>query len=495
MSKPFIALYKAYRGGEWFGESLRSVARNTDGAVVVLSNGAWVDSVSLPENCSEPLAEFQKCYPDYPVSIWKASCAGSSEQYDVGLAAVVERFGPEAAVLVVDTDEIWTDDMLAALRSEVEQHPEIHYFRSAIYTYLRSPLYRVWPQEKPNTCVALQHAQPQPTHNRFAVQSRETLYLPDIAFHHFSYVRLSEDDLRCKFVTTSSQESRASDESWWNDVWPYLPDGTNLHMTPGSESCWGEIQPIVPDMLPPWLIGRPAISQMAEIEDARWRDWLRRTPPKDALIPVPTDKDATKYSEHLMRYIHADSHPRSVVGERMKTTYLESLWLAYWASMVPNSGRIMEIGCGSGGSTAVLAMASDSSVAIQTVDPFEPYNEQTHAGTVRGVREGNEAEFWDTARYYGYDDRIDHLKKSSIHMPAVDSAAYDLIFVDGNHTEEFVRHDLALSWGRLKPGGILIAHDYTTRFPGVIQAVDEMETTCNFRTPGGTSLAYARKTL
>ena len=94
--------------------------------------------------------------------------------------------------------------------------------------------------------------------------------------------------------------------------------------------------------------------------------------------------------------------------------------------------------------------------------------------------------------HYRVNDRVRLIKR-----PSEESAehlapgGYDLVFVDGNHTYQNVRDDLRLMWPRVKPGGMLVGHDYTTRFPGVIQAVDESPV--DFRVAAGTSMFYARK--
>jgi len=111
-----------------------------------------------------------------------------------------------------------------------------------------------------------------------------------------------------------------------------------------------------------------------------------------------------------------------------------------------------------------------------------------------GVHEGDESLFRDTARRFGYADRIEHVSLSSTDpkLPSL-LGEYDLIFVDGNHSAAFVKNDLALTWPRVKPGGLLVGHDWTQRFPGVVKEADAMNGECNFRIPAGTSLFYARK--
>jgi SAM-dependent methyltransferase len=48
----------------------------------------------------------------------------------------------------------------------------------------------------------------------------------------------------------------------------------------------------------------------------------------------------------------------------------------------------------------------------------------------------------------------------------------DFIHVDGGHTYQDAKEDIALWWRILRPGGIMIGDDYTY-WPGVKQAVDE----------------------
>jgi len=49
----------------------------------------------------------------------------------------------------------------------------------------------------------------------------------------------------------------------------------------------------------------------------------------------------------------------------------------------------------------------------------------------------------------------------------------DFIYIDGNHTYSYVKHDIENSYALVKEGGWIGGHDYSQHSTGVIQAVDE----------------------
>jgi Methyltransferase domain len=59
---------------------------------------------------------------------------------------------------------------------------------------------------------------------------------------------------------------------------------------------------------------------------------------------------------------------------------------------------------------------------------------------------------------------------------AAGEASFGLIFVDGDHQAEAVRHDVGWALRLLAPGGVLACHDYGEDCccPGVRQALDEL---------------------
>jgi len=494
--RKLIALYKAFSGGEWFRASLESIRGHVDGIVVAVSVRAWNPAVTAAGDCIGPLTGFQETYPDVDVRVVHGAWTDQADQYQAGLKTIREAFGPGSMVLVIDTDEVWEPGMLAALRANMERAPrEVHYFQCGIRTYLRSPLYQVWPHEPAHVVVGLRNAGEQPANGRFRVDFTvdNVVSLDRVHFHHFSYVRADDAALHAKFANTSGQEETASDPGWWDRVWDELPGGRNLHMTRGHESAWDRIRPVTPAALPPDARRAPVAILAGLAEADRWRDRVRHQLPSVALVPVPTEHDALLYMDELNVLTRRVLLGASVLIDRLKCAVYESLWLAWWARA---ADMIVEIGSGSGGSMAAMALGSHLSARLVAIDPFTPYDETTHAGTARGVTEGDEAAFWRTADVFGYRYLLSHIQKRS--ADAADEFAdevADLVLVDGNHTYEIALDDIRSYWPVVEPGGRMVVHDYTTRFPGVIRAVDEWEAETNvpvYVVPG-TSLAYMEK--
>jgi SAM-dependent methyltransferase len=69
-----------------------------------------------------------------------------------------------------------------------------------------------------------------------------------------------------------------------------------------------------------------------------------------------------------------------------------------------------------------------------------------------------------------------HRETSAIAGADFPDQFFDWVYIDGNHSYEFVRHDLELYWRKLKPGGYIVCDDYHHAGfweDGVTRAVDE----------------------
>lgn len=83
-------------------------------------------------------------------------------------------------------------------------------------------------------------------------------------------------------------------------------------------------------------------------------------------------------------------------------------------------------------------------------------------------------------RYGLYDRVVTHIGRFETVLPALCEGYFDMVFLDGFHTYEAVKTDLHRALKVLRPGGVLVFHDYGVvasshggdKF-GVTEAVDE----------------------
>lgn len=143
-------------------------------------------------------------------------------------------------------------------------------------------------------------------------------------------------------------------------------------------------------------------------------------------------------------------------------------WFSFpnlYASMVkklPNGSRLVEVGSYHGCSFSYLVIEAINAgkkfdiVAVDAcpwpdVEPTFNKNMESLKGNFRTLFGGDSF------------DRAKDFEDESI----------DFIFIDANHTYEFVKKDIAAYLPKMKKGGIMAGHDYNMSHPGVIQAVNE----------------------
>lgn len=65
----------------------------------------------------------------------------------------------------------------------------------------------------------------------------------------------------------------------------------------------------------------------------------------------------------------------------------------------------------------------------------------------------------------------------------------DICFIDGSHAYDYVRNDSARAFEMVRPGGLIVWHDYSS-WPGVTEALDELHRTV----PAFASLSWIEET-
>jgi hypothetical protein len=100
------------------------------------------------------------------------------------------------------------------------------------------------------------------------------------------------------------------------------------------------------------------------------------------------------------------------------------------------------------------------------IDPYTPFSEE-------GIpRNHGDCKEWAFHRLRNYPQVKWILKTSAEAAPEIRDSL-DFVYVDGNHTYEYVKDDIEAYYPKVKPHGVIGGHDYTRNNPGVLRAVDE----------------------
>jgi len=123
-----------------------------------------------------------------------------------------------------------------------------------------------------------------------------------------------------------------------------------------------------------------------------------------------------------------------------------------------------------------------SKIILKKIQPFLFYMIDPWSGQINsGDKNGNNIEFINGEQYY-FDKIIPEflfipntkiLRDYSSIIANFPDNYLDWIYIDGNHDYDNVKNDLKYSFPKIKNGGYIMGHDYTSLFPGVIQAVNE----------------------
>jgi predicted O-methyltransferase YrrM len=119
--------------------------------------------------------------------------------------------------------------------------------------------------------------------------------------------------------------------------------------------------------------------------------------------------------------------------------------------------RVLEIGTHIGSSTVMLASALDGTDAtITTVDISDVNDPQVRPWEQVGMAHS-------PAELVAGLAPVEFVVSDSVEYLTKNDGAYDLIFLDGDHTAPTVYRELRLALSKLSAGGMVLIHDY---FPG-----------------------------
>ncbi len=157
-----------------------------------------------------------------------------------------------------------------------------------------------------------------------------------------------------------------------------------------------------------------------------------------------------------------------------------------------NPSVVFEFGTFNGRTTLNLAANTSAETKIYTLDLADPATAQLATSQDDGdyhLRDGSGSHFRDSE----FRGKIEQLWSDSARFDESRfHAQVDLVFVDGAHSIDYVRSDTTKALAMLKPGGVILWHDYCSWYPGVFEHLHELLPRYSIKHIEGTHLAVLR---
>lgn len=143
------------------------------------------------------------------------------------------------------------------------------------------------------------------------------------------------------------------------------------------------------------------------------------------------------------------------------------IWMEseYYIPIVPLTG--IEIGVNDG-KNAKNILESINIKRLYLIDPYVPYNED---GKIMDYTNIEKIMRKTLAPYRKFIKFIKYTSENA--ASKIPDNSVDFVYIDGNHSYEYVKKDLELYYPKLKSKGIMGGHDFTPETLGVVKAVTE----------------------
>ena len=148
------------------------------------------------------------------------------------------------------------------------------------------------------------------------------------------------------------------------------------------------------------------------------------------------------------------------------------IMLLHCIAMQHPGARLLEIGAYKGRSISAFC-TGDNNLRIVCVDTFKSHHQND-------TKEDTQFAFLENLTFFNHPERVFPLRCSSEQASEIlKDEAFDLIFVDGDHSADGVRSDIVNYFPKLRRGGLMFGHDYPHPedseggFNGLYQSVNQ----------------------
>lgn len=131
---------------------------------------------------------------------------------------------------------------------------------------------------------------------------------------------------------------------------------------------------------------------------------------------------------------------------------------------MPKGSVCAEIGVWKG-DFSELILTTTSPKRLHLIDPWEfqgEFSERMYGGSVAKSQRDMDLIYGDVEkRFSKHNNIIFNIGKSEQVLHGFPDAYFDWVYIDGNHSYDYVMKDLELCFKKVKPGGIIAGDDYT----------------------------------
>lgn len=243
-----VALCKTFAGEEWIEAMTKSIYPFIEKIVFVNSELSW--NGRKGNTCKSEIKKMQASNIGDKIISLDFDTINQAEQCNAGFDYVKENYSCDI-IMFVDTDEVWDNANLQHAIRFIENKNGQEAFKVSMYTYIKSPYWRVTPVEplKP-VCFVRSKVENLGRLSR-GVELRAKL-IPNCYFHHFVYVRKNFNTILEKIITSNvSENTKYEDMSVWiPKIWNSLPSGVNIHPSIGHQHFWKSLVKVDKNQLP-----------------------------------------------------------------------------------------------------------------------------------------------------------------------------------------------------------------------------------------------------
>ncbi len=237
MTIRFAAGYRAFYGVDYILYSISTIYKYVEKIIVAITDTPQVFSL-FNRYKPEITEEFIKRYPDPDRRIavikgsWGATLLNSDSRRCEGahsnaILDYIRNKNPELNyLLILDTDEILTDEGIAGLIEAIKIHPEAYAFKMSYRTYWKG-LHYIAQEETCSATVCIKITPDVKFTNIRDINKKEAITLKKGIYYHHPAYALSSKKLLMKLKTFGhAKEIR---KNWYKNVWKTWDGNKNLN--------------------------------------------------------------------------------------------------------------------------------------------------------------------------------------------------------------------------------------------------------------------------